>query len=81
MLSAGLHQEMTDHTCHPHGFNELATKSGMGSPDWNVWMVDIHPRKLLWVYCPGHAGVTGNDRADRQACKAILTSELLLERS
>ena len=23
------------------------TKSGMGSPDWNVSMVDIHPQKLL----------------------------------
>ena len=25
-------------------------KSGMGSPDWNVSMVDIHLGKLLWVY-------------------------------
>ena len=36
-------------------------KSGMGSPDWNVSMVDIHLQKLLWVYCPGHTGVKGND--------------------
>ncbi len=56
-------------------------KSGMGSPDWNVSMVDIHLRKLLWVYCPGHAGVKGNDRADRLAGKATLTSGLLLGRS
>ena len=55
-------------------------KSGMGSPDWNVSMVDIHLRKLLWVYCPGHAGVKGNDRADRLAGKATLTSGLLLGR-
>ena len=46
-------------------------------------MVDIHLRKLLWVYCPGHAGVRvkGNDRADRLAGKAALTSGLLLGRS
>ena len=56
-------------------------KSAMGSPDWNVSMVDIHLRKLLWVYCPGHAGVKGNDPADRLAGKATLTSGLLLERS
>ena len=32
---------------------------------WNVSMVNIHLRKLgLWVYCLGHAGVKGNDRAD-----------------
>ena len=42
-------------------------KSEMGSPEINVSMVDIHLRKLLWVYCPGHAGVEGNDRADRLA--------------
>ena len=53
----------------------------MGSPDWNVSIVDIHLRKLLWVYCPGHAGVKGNDRADRLAGKATLTSGLLLGRS
>ena len=35
-------------------------------------MVDIHLRKLQWVYCPGHAGVKGNDRADRPAGKATL---------
>ena len=53
----------------------------MGSPDWNVSIVDIHLRKLLWVYCPGHAGVKGNDRADRLAGKASLTNGLLLGRS
>ena len=39
----------------------LKVKSGMRSSDWNVSMVDIHIRKLLWVYCPENAGVTGND--------------------
>ena len=55
----------------------------MGSPDWNVLMVDIHLRKLMWVYCPGHAGVKGNDRAAGLAGKAraTLTSGLLLGRS
>ena len=42
-------------------------------------MVDIHLRKLLWVYYyPGHAGVKGNDRADRLAGKATLSSGSLL---
>ena len=30
------------------------------------------------VYCPAHAGVKGNDRADRLAAKATLTSGLLI---
>ena len=49
--------------------------------NWNVSMVDIHLRKLLWVYCPGHAGVKGNDRTDRLAGKATLTNGSLLGRS
>jgi len=56
-------------------------KNGMGSPEWNVPMVDIYLRKLLWEYCPGHAGVKGNDSVDRLAGKAAVTSGLLLERS
>ena len=44
-------------------------------------MVDIRLRKLLWVCGPGHAGVEGNDRADRLAGKATLTSGSLLGRS
>ena len=46
-------------------------------------MVEIHLREMLWVYCPGHAGVKGNDRAAGLAGKAraTLTSGLLLGRS
>ena len=43
-------------------------------------MVDIHLRKLMWVYFPGHAGVKRSDRADRLAGKATLTNGLLLGR-
>ena len=54
----------------------------MGIPDWNVSMVDLHLLKLLWVYCPEHAGVKGNNRADRLADKATLSNGgLLLGRS
>ena len=34
-----------------------------------------------WMYCPGHTEVNGNDRAERLACKATLTSGLRLGRS
>ena len=42
----------------------------MGGPEWNVSIVDSNLLKLLWVYCPGHAGVKGNDRVDRLAGKS-----------
>ena len=50
----------------------------MESPDLNVSVVDIHLQKLLWVYCPGHAGVKGNDQADRLAGNGAITSGSLL---
>ena len=56
-------------------------KSGMGSPDRNVSMVDIHRRELLCLYCLRHAGVKGNERADRLAGKGTITSGLRLRRS
>ena len=56
-------------------------KSGMGSADWNVSMVDTHLRNYLWVYRPGHAGVKGNDRADRLVGKATVINGLSLGRS
>ena len=60
----------SDHICHqPHRLSELATKSGIEGRDWNVSVVDIHLQKLLWLYHRGHAGLRGNDRADRLAGK------------
>ena len=49
----------------------------------NATMVDIHLQKRLWVCCLWHAGVKGNDRAERLAgalCLTIITG-LLLGRS
>ena len=46
----GLPQEVTFRSHMPSSSQKV--KSGMGNPDWNVSMVDIHLLKLLWVYCP-----------------------------
>ena len=41
----------------------------------------LHLPTLLWIYCPGNAGVAGDDRADRLASKATLASGSSLGRS
>ena len=38
-------------------------------------------QRLLWIYCPGHAGVSGNELADRLANTADITSGLQLGRA
>ena len=54
-------------------------ESGMGCPDSHTAMHSL--QRLLWIYCPGHAGVSGNERADRLASTADITSGLQLGRA
>ena len=84
MPYAGLPQEVRvrPHMPYPHRFNELATKmkSGIGS----LPPPPTHTHKgatSIFENSRGHAGVKGNDRADRLADKATITSGLRLGRS
>ena len=53
-------------------------ESGMGCPDWCTAMHLLWLQRLLCIYCPGHVGVSGNERADRLASTADITSGLQL---
>ena len=55
--------------------------SGMGCPDWHTAMHSLRLQRLLWIYCPGHAGVSGNEQADRLASTTDITSRLQLGRA
>ena len=48
---------------------------------WYTAMHSLRLQRLLWIYCPGHAGVSGNERADRLANTADITSGLQLDRA
>ena len=50
----------------------------MSCPDRQEAMHSLRLHSLLWVYCPGHTGVGGNERADRLASTADITSDLQL---
>ena len=56
----------------------LNVVSRMGCPDWHTAMHSLRLQRLLWVYCPGHVGVSGNERSDRLASTANITSGLQL---
>ena len=81
-IASGGHSQITHAIILTNSMSLLQkVKNGMGNPDWNVSVVDIHLPKLLWVYCPGHGRLKGNDsEADRLEGKATLTSCLLLGR-
>ena len=54
---------------------------GMGCPDWHTAMHSLRVQRLLWIYCPRHAGVSENEQADRMASTADITSGLQLGRA
>ena len=56
-------------------------ESGMGCPDWHIAKHSLRLQSLLWICCPGHAGVSGNKRADRLASTANITLGLQLRRT
>ena len=56
-------------------------ESGMGYPDWHTAMYSLRLQRLPCIYCPGRAGVSGNERADRLASTANITSGLQLDRA
>ena len=56
-------------------------ESGMGCPEWHTAMHSLRLQRLLWIYCPGHTGVSGNEQVDRLASTADITSGLQLGRA
>ena len=53
----------------------------MGCPDWHTATRSLWLQNLLWIFSPGHAGVSGNERADRLASTLNITFGLQLGRA
>ena len=59
-----LHAQITHAIIVIDSMNPLQkVKSGMGCPNWHTAMHSLWLQRLMWIYCPGHAGVSGNERA------------------
>ena len=56
-------------------------ESQMGCPDWHTAVHSLRLQRLVWIYCPGCTGVSGNERAGRLASTADITSGLQLGRA
>ena len=46
--------------------------------DWIDLIYAGHIEKLNWIFCPGHLGVIGNERADTLAGQAQIGGEFTL---
>ena len=51
-------------------------RSGSLYIDWIDAINKSHLRKITWLFCPGHAGVKGNERADELAGNASVGDRL-----
>ena len=56
-------------------------KAGMIRSEWLDPLQHIRLKKITWMYCPGDAGVKGNERADRLPGTATIQEGLLLGKS
>ena len=47
--------------------------------DWKATIRESSLERVAWIFCPGHAGVTGNERADKLAGEAKVGGNLTLD--
>ena len=53
--------------------------TGMLYADWAASIQQSNLQCIRWIFCPGHAGVSGNERADALAGQATTESNLTLD--
>ena len=82
-IVASLPAWRTEYTCHhSHRFNEPPAKGGVwnGLPRLEHSHAQSSASKTSVDLLPKHAGVSGNERADRLASTADITSDMQLGR-
>ena len=56
-------------------------KTGMLRAEWRASLERTQVVGILWIFSPGHAGVVGNEQADRLAGSAPLGGELMHDKT
>ena len=74
--------QITHAIIHTDSMNLLQkVESGTGCSDGHIALHSLRLQRLLCIYCPGHAGVSGNEWAHRLASITDITSGLQLGRA
>ena len=54
-------------------------QNGLLHTEWVASIRQSHLQSVRWIFCPGHAGVLGNERADALAGEALNECTLTLD--
>ena len=54
-------------------------KGGHLYADWYTAIQNSQMRRVQWIFCPGHAGVIGNERADKLAGDSVIEGDFTLD--
>ena len=74
------HQAITRLVCLTDSMSTLAkVQNGLLHADWVEAIKHSNLQCVRWIFCPGHAGVRGNERADALAREARNESTLTLD--
>ena len=55
-------------------------EKGMFREEWLASLQKSQIVRIVWIFCPGHAGVRGNEQADRLAGRAPLDGSLPMDK-
>ena len=80
MLEWVRHQNITRVVCLTDSMSTLdKISTGMLYADWVTSIKQSNLQSVRWIFCPGHSGVRGNERADALADLAVNESTLTLD--
>ena len=80
MLEWVRHQNITRVVCLTDSMSTLdKISTGMLYADWVTAIKQSNLQTVRWIFCPGHSGVRGNERADALADLAVNQSTLTLD--
>ena len=54
-------------------------EKGLLYADWVTLISRSHLQSITWLFCPGHSGVLGNERADKLAGDAVIGDRMTLD--